>query len=898
MHFSSRDDDGMIRMSGMDDGMPGRGKLTPAMEQYHAIKEKYPDTVVLFHMGDFYETFGSDAELVSRELDIVLTSRSKDRDGNRIPLAGVPCHAVEGYIARLVGKGYRVAVCDQTEDPKIAKGLVKRDVVRVITPGTVIDSAMLRSSSALYLMAVAPAGRDGQMGVAFLDISTGEFFALVCSHESGDLLSEVAKYQPGECILPPSLSGRIGPGLSERGVVVTLVSEESFSPQRAQEALMTHFRVDSLDGFGAASGPDAVLAAGAALRYAKETQKTDLDHITGFSIRYRAGSLILDAITLRNLELFQNVRGEPVHGTLLGTIDRTKTPMGGRLLRAYLTAPLTDRPEIDRRLDSVEYFFHDTMVREQLRELLPGCADLERIAGRISYGNAGPRDLIALKESLLVIPRIRKILPPAGEKPLPGIVCRSMDELHEMPGLIDLISRAIVDDPPAGIRAGGMIREGYDPELDRIRALSTSGRQWMTGLQQTEREKTGIKSLKIGFNSVFGYYIEVTKANLPLIPDHYIRRQTTSTGERYTIPELKEMEARIATADDSLLAREGELYAGLIDILRGSIPELQAIAHGVSLLDVFTGLADLAKKHRYVRPVLDDTTGVLVREGRHPVVEQGVPGGYVPNDLQMDGTKEQILIITGANMAGKSTYMRSAALLVILAQMGSFVPAGYARFGIVDRVFTRVGAFDDLARGQSTFMVEMLELANILNNVTNRSLVILDEIGRGTSTLDGSCIARAVLEYLHGKGVSGPRTLFATHFHELVSVEGDLPRVKNYHFAVKDTGDSVVFLRKIIPGATDKSYGVHVAQRAGVPAKVIDRAYALLKESAARETLPAGKKPRYTQMLLVDAPEVMDNLVIQDLRHLALDGMTPLDALLKLYELQRRINDEAEQCPR
>jgi DNA mismatch repair protein MutS len=882
----------MIRMSGIGDGVQVRGKLTPAMEQYHAIKEKYPDTVLLFHMGDFYETFGSDAELVSRELDIALTSRSKDRDGNRIPLAGVPCHAVDGYIARLIGKGYRVAICNQTEDPKLAKGLVRRDVVRVITPGTVIDSAMLHSSSALYLMAVSPGLRDSQLGIAFLDISTGEFFAMACSPDSGDLLSEVAKYQPGECILPPSLSGWIGTALAERGVVVTLGSEESFSAQAAQEALMNHFRVDSLDGFGAASAPDAVTAAGAALRYAIETQKTDLAHITGFSIRHRAGSLILDAITLRNLELFQNIRGEPVHGTLLGTIDRTKTPMGGRMLRTYLTAPLTDREEIDQRLDTVEYFFHDTMVREQLRELLPGCSDLERIAGRIAYGNAGPRDLVALKESLLVIPRIRATIPLPDEKPLPGIVCRSLDELHEMPGVIDLISRAIVDDPPAGIRTGGMIREGYDPELDKIRSHSTSGRQWMTGLQQTEREKTGIKSLKVGFNSVFGYYIEVTKANLALVPDHYIRRQTTSTGERYTLPELKEMEARIATADERLLAREGFLYSGLLDILRGYITDIQVIAHGVSLLDIFTGLADLARRSRYIRPVLDNSTGILVREGRHPVVEQGMPGGYVPNDLQMDGTKDQILIITGANMAGKSTYMRSAALLVILAQMGSFVPAAYARFGIVDRIFTRVGAFDDLARGQSTFMVEMLELANILNNVTDRSMVILDEIGRGTSTLDGSCIARSVLEFLHGKGFSGPRTLFATHFHELVSVEADLSRVRNYHFAVKDTGDTVVFLRKIIPGATDKSYGVHVAQRAGVPAKVIDRAYALLKETAVKETGPAGKTPRYTQMLLVDVPPARENPVIQDLRHIALDGMTPLDALLKLYELQRRINDE------
>jgi DNA mismatch repair protein MutS len=857
------------------------------MEQYYTIKEKYPDTIVFFHMGDFYETFGSDAEVVSRELDIVLTSRSKDREGNRMPLAGVPCHAVEGYIARMVGKGYRVAIADQLEDPKLAKGVVKRDVVRVITPGTVIDSGMLRSSGASFLMAIAPDGREDRFGAAFLDVSTGEFFARVCSGDA-ELLSEVAKYRPSEAVIPSSGSGRLGSLLADRGVVVTPFREDAFSDPSSREALREQFRVDSLDGFGAAENPAAIRAAGAALRYAHETQMAPLTHITGLSIRNPGGSLVLDAITLRNLEIFQNVRGDPGHGTLQKTIDRTKTPMGGRLLRMELSAPLTDRGEIERRLDGVEYFAGDMLLREKVRELLARCGDLERIAGRIAYGNAGPRDLIGLKETLLTVPLFKAAFP-AGTV-LPDLIGQTLGEIKEQPDLVGLIERGINDDPPALIRSGGVIRNGFDAELDSFRGLTTSGRQWMGDLQQKEREKTGIKSLKVGYNSVFGYYIEVTKANLTLVPPHYERRQTTVSGERYIVPELKEMESRIATAEDRLCAREGELYAGILRELQGSIPVLQEISRGIAVLDVAASLADLAKEFRYVRPVIDEKTGLLIREGRHPVVEQVLESGYVPNDLSLDGAGDQILIITGANMAGKSTYMRSAALLVILAQMGSFVPAAYARIGLVDRIFTRVGAFDDLASGQSTFMVEMVELANILNNTTPKSLVILDEIGRGTSTLDGYCIARSVLEYLHGKGTSGPRTLFATHFHDLVSMEAELRRVRNYHFAVKDTGVDVVFLRKIIPGATDKSYGIHVAQRAGVPAKVIERAYTLLKEEPDRYA--GGKAPRYTQMLLIDAPgEAEEDPVLRDLKGLPLDGMSPLDALLKLYELQRRAMD-------
>ena len=864
-------------------------RLTPAMEQYRVLKERCGDSILFFHIGDFYETFGSDAETVSRELDIVLTSRSKGSDGERVPLAGVPCHAADSYIARLVKKGYRVAVCDQVGDAKENKGIVNRQLTRVITPGTVIDPAMVSTPDATYLMAIAEDRNSRVISAAFLDITTGEFFYSVCPAENGyhALDAEIAKYHPGECIVPAELTPAIVTLVRERGITVTPWKEEAFFPENAKAALVSHFGVVSLEGFGLTSAPSAVQAAGAALGYVRETQGRELAHITNLSDRSGEGLLMLDAVTLRNLEVLANIRDGGDDGTLKKTIDFTKTPMGSRLLVRCLTNPLADPGLINERLDAVEFFADREHERAVLSGLLTRCMDIARIAGRISYGNANPRDLAALALSLKTVPEMRNLFI-KGSTQIPRAVQAALGYLTDHRETIDLISRAIVDDPPPVVKHGGVIRTGYDRELDELRNVSGSGKDWIVRFQQAERDRTGIKSLKVGYTSVFGYYIEVTKPNLHLVPPEYERKQTTSTGERFTVPALREKEAAITRADERLLVRESTLYSDLIRILADDVTALKTTAEGIAFLDFFRALAEAARINNYVRPKVDGTTQHLVRDGRHPVVEQRMSGGFVPNDVVLDAGGEQILVITGANMAGKSTYMRSVAQITILAQMGGYVPASFAQLGVVDRIFTRVGAFDDLASGQSTFMVEMLELANILNNVTKRSLVILDEIGRGTSTLDGFCIAKAVLEFLHGKGNCGPRTLFATHFHEIVGIESELKRVKNYHFAVRDTGKEVIFLRKLIPGATDRSYGIHVARIAGVPRKVVDRASALMDEVETTGTHPAGKVRKYTQVLLFDAPPQGPDPIVSELQNLSLDLMTPIEALNTLHALQEK----------
>jgi DNA mismatch repair protein MutS len=870
--------------------------LTPGMRQYREIKAQYPDAILFFHIGDFFETLEGDAEIVSRELDLVLTSRSKNGD-RRIPLAGVPHHAGESYIARLVAKGYKVAICEQIEDPKTAKGLVKREVVRVITPGTVIDPAMLPSSAAAYLMAIAPGTKGGDWGMALLDISTGEFFVSTLPSEdiAENIRSEIARYRPAECIVPSTVDEELRTSLQQNGVVVTPYADDRFLPDRAERTILAHFGATSLAGYGCDTMPSAVGAGGAALAYAEETQKSALPQVSGLSVRTSAQSMMLDAVTLRNLEVHESIRGGNRGATLFSVLDRTKTPMGSRLLRRQITRPLTDVAQVNGRLDAVEYFVKNTALRLSLADLLSHHADIERITARIAYGNAGPRDLVALADSLATIPEIKKCLaapPSPGPAPVPERVAESRDMLSFLPEVIDLVRNAITDDPPAIAKNGGVIRPGYSAELDEMTGILHSGKNWIVELQQQEREKTGIKSLKIGYNRVFGYYIDVSKTNVSLVPARYERRQTTATGERYTIPELREKEALITNADERVLALERKLYAGLIDEIRTKIPVLQQIATGIATLDVFAALADVAQAGDYVRPQLDTGDAISCRDVRHPVVERSLAGGFVPNDADLSGSKTQIMIITGANMAGKSTYMRSVALCCIMAQAGSFVPARSARIGIIDRIFTRVGAFDDLASGQSTFFVEMLELANILNNMTPKSLVILDEIGRGTSTVDGCSIAKAVLEYLHGKSSAGPKTLFATHFHELIDMEEELKRVKNYHFAVQETKQDVVFLRKLIPGATDKSYGIHVARLAGIPKKVTDRADMILNESLNRSVAPGAKPQRYTQILLVDdsapvraGPEKPDP-VVMELSRINPDTMTPMQALAKLAELK------------
>lgn len=868
---------------------------TPAMRQFYEMKSKYPGTVLFFQMGDFYETFGEDAEVVSRELDITLTSRGKDKDGEKMPLAGVPIHAGETYISRLVKKGYRVAVCNQIEDPKKAKGIVKRDVVRIITPGTIIDSGMIDDSGPSYLMSVMPDKKGVDLGVAFLDISTGEFFISASGTGEGYswINSEIARYRPAECIVPENCPKKISDYIRTRNVMVTEYDSLHFDIGNARKYLLDKFEVASLEGYGCIGMDLSVCAAGACLSYACETQKSDLSHVRDFSTRLPSGSMVLDAITLRNLEVLENIRTRQGRNSLYDILNETYTPMGSRTLRSWITSPLIDRENINLRLDAVEFFFNNIYIRESLRSILHRYADIERIAARISYGNAGPRELVTLKNSLAKVPDIVSLFSDEEAKS-PSLISGSLNSMESLDECVDLIEKSIEEEPPVLARTGGVIKRGYNPDLDELRDAAGTAKDWIARFQQDERERTGIKSLKVSYNKVFGYFIEVTKSNLKLVPPEYQRKQTTANGERFTLPVLQEKESLIANAEERFIALEQDLYNEILSKLKEKVEKILETAKLVGLLDVLSNFAHISSNCNYVRPVIEDSSRLVISDGRHPVVERNQESGFVPNDVEVDSLENQILIITGANMAGKSTYMREVALLCIMAQAGCFVPASRAVIGIIDRIFTRVGAFDDLASGQSTFMVEMLELANILNNVTDKSLVILDEIGRGTSTLDGYSIAHAVIEYLHGNKGSGPRTLFATHFHEMVDIEGGLKRVKNYHFAVQDTGSDIVFLRKLIPGASDKSYGIHVAKLAGIPKKVLKRSEEILRQEQEKEYAVEGRRqPRYTQMLLVDSPasaepSMSENTkrLLKTVKDLDPDSLTPREALAVLYQLR------------
>ncbi|HJJ88908.1 MAG TPA: DNA mismatch repair protein MutS [Methanocorpusculum sp.] len=860
-------------------------KLTPAMEQFKMFKEQYPDCILFMRMGDFYETFWDDAEICSRELDIVLTSRSKDAEGNPIPLAGIPFHALDIYLPRLIRKGYKIAICEQIEDPKIAKGCVKRDVIRVVTPGTAIDTCVVDSSAAHYLMALATDLKSMYIGLAFLDITTGEFFAeeIPIEANNASLATELERYAPAEILVSHQTPKNLINFFSGCNCVITFVRDHLFMD--GVSVLCTAFGVSSLDGYGCADSPLCIAAAAAALQYAKETQKTALPHITGFSHRHASDSMILDAITLRNLEVLSPLRGDQSDTkTLFGFLNRTKTSMGSRILRNIICVPLLDIVSINMRLDAVEFFTCRPVLCNTLGNLLSKVSDIERIACRIAIGNASPRDLLSLAASLALLPEIKEEIGATS-----GILNEQLSSISNFDDVVRLIRSAITDDPSVMYRNGNVIRSGYNADLDHLRVMVASGRDWIANLQQSERERTGIKSLKISYNNVFGYYIEITKANVDKVPPEYERKQTTVNGERFTLPALRDREALIAQADERILALEVMLYESLIEILRSYVSAIKEAAEGIGTIDMFLAFAELSSMNRYVRPEFSTGDELLVRDGRHPIVEDSVRGGYIPNDIEMSASGDQILILTGANMAGKSTYMRSVALICIMAQIGCFVPARYAKIGMVDRIFTRVGASDDLVGGQSTFMVEMLELANILNNLTEKSLILLDEIGRGTSTVDGYSIARSVLEYLHGKGVRGPRTLFATHFHQLISMEQTFRRMKNYHFAVKEDQHEITFLRKLIPGATDRSYGIHVARIAGVPKKVISRAEAILNQIL-REDAGSCNRKYYTQMLLVDTafepltPTVP--AVEKRIREVNINEMTPMQALIFVTELK------------
>jgi DNA mismatch repair protein MutS len=883
-------------------------KVTPAMQQYYAAKEEHKDALIFFRMGDFYESFGEDAKTIARELEITLTTRGKSKDGEKMPLAGIPYHAIDNYLPRLIKKGYKVAICEQLEDPKKAKGVVKRGVVRVVTPGTAMDSSMFADSSNNYLMAVY--GEKEDYGLSFLDISTGEFLTTQFKDTVpyDRVASEVARMGPSECILPPSLieDSHLTERLKELKIIIHEFDEDAFDLKIAEKILQDHFNVSTLEGMGCSELHRAVSSAGAALKYATDTQMRELSQVQSLKTYFDSEFMVLDAITLRNLEIVKNVRGEGSDSSLIGVLDDTKTPMGKRQLQKWLLKPLISVDAINDRLDAVAWLSDNTLVRFDIRSHLSYVKDMERLVGRVMYGNSNARDLVSLKKSLESVPLLLESLSGCKDVDLLSGTVSQLSSFEELNELAKLIDSAIVEEPPLSVRDGGMIKPGYNEQLDELFDLSKNGKQWIAKFQQKERDRTGIKSLKVGYNKVFGYYLEVTKANISQVPDDYIRKQTMTNAERFYTPELKERESAILSADEKMVALEYELLSELNSTVASHSRQLQETAALIGTLDVLANLAEVAANNNYVRPAITPDCRLLIRDGRHPVVENTVRGGFVPNDTEMDCTENQFQLITGPNMAGKSTYMRQIAMIVIMAQAGSFVPASHASIGIVDRVFTRVGAFDDLASGQSTFMVEMVELANILNNATPKSLVLLDEIGRGTSTYDGYSIAKAVVEYIHNKGRVGVRSLFATHYHQLTEVAANLKRVKNYHIAVKEEGDDLVFLRKIVPGATDRSYGIHVARIAGVPHAVTSRAKEILEDiedecMLSEEDRKGSKKKqrsssKYTQVILFDQDatfsENSPDPVVEELKKLDINSMTPIDALNKLNEIKGALSEK------
>lgn len=866
--------------------------VTPLRKQYLEIKSRHPDAVVFFQLGDFYEAFDQDAETVADELDVVLTSRPMAKN-QRIPMAGVPCHAVEGYIARLIEKGYRVAIADQMEDTT-STGLVVRQVTRVITPGTVVEPSLLEEKRPNYLAAVIV--DEGRAGLAYVDITTGEF--ATTQLDSDEVEQELARVQPRECLVPererwPQMDD---PGHARKGSMsapryvgagthVTPLQAYRFELGTARQVLQDQFKVATLDGFGCAGQPLAIRAAGAIIHYLRETQKGALRQVVGLSTYSVSRFMRLDATTRRNLEITETIRDRQKRGSLLGVIDETLTSMGGRLLRARLAQPLLDCRELEERLDEVQAFYDATILRGKARDVLKGVPDLERLANRVVGNVAVPRDLLGIRQALDVIPDLKQILSRsdiAGERFGAG--------LKPCSDVASLIAAAIVDDPPGNASGGGVIRRGFSDELDDLLRSVREAREWLTSLERREQKRTGIKSLKVGHNKVYGYYIEVTKANTHAVPDEYTRKQTLTNAERYIIPELKEVETRILSAEERQAEVEARLFQDVCRQVAARAEALLGTARTLACLDVASALAEVAVNNRYVRPGLTSRDVLEIGAGRHPMVEKVQRDEpFTPNDLHLNDD-ERILIITGPNMAGKSVYLRQAALIVLMAQIGCFVPADEAQIGIVDRIFTRIGAQDEVAFGQSTFMVEMVETANILNHATPRSLLILDEVGRGTSTYDGLSIAWAVVEYLHNHPERRARTLFATHYHELTELSDRLPCVRNYNLAVVEEGKQVVFLHKVERGGADRSYGIHVAQLAGVPRPVIHRAEELLMQLESGEFRPGTQKPEpYQPVLFAD-----EHPIVRELRQLEVSAMTPLEAINKLYELQEQTGEQDE----
>jgi DNA mismatch repair protein MutS len=857
---------------------------TPAMRQYLDAKRQHRDAIVFFRMGDFYEMFYEDALAAARVLELTLTSRAKDAAGGAIPMCGVPYHALDTYLGRLVRKGYRVAICDQVEDPRKARGVVKREVTRVVSPGTFTDAHYLDAREPAFLAAIVPNG-DG-WGLAFLDVSTGEFAAAECA--GGDALAaELAVLRPRELLAADGVD-LAGVEPHAGGARVTRVEAWTFEPARARETLCEQLQTASLAGHGLEHATAAVAAAGAIVSYVRTTQPGELAHVRDISLRIAADALLIDPVTLRHLNVVEGVEGGRA-GSLLDGLDRTVTAMGGRLLRQWLVRPLVALERIQNRLDAVEDFAFRGTDRARLRETLKGIHDLERLVARISLGTAGPRDVAALGQSLAVLPRLRVV----GE-PLQAPLVRSLfAELDDLADVRDTIARALADEPPAVAREPGMIRDGVDPELDDLRAISRGGKSAIAAMEEAERARTGIASLKIRYNRVFGYYIEISRSNLGGVPPDYVRKQTIAGGERFITPALKEYEDKVLTADERIVEREAQLFEALRAAVAAEAPRVLDSARAVAALDALAALADAAAAGNFIKPHVHDGDEFSAADARHPIVERHAAAAFVPNDVHLDGAGRQLVILTGPNMGGKSTYLRQVALLALLAQAGSFVPARSAKLAIVDRIFARVGASDNIARGQSTFMVEMQETATILHSATARSLVILDEIGRGTATFDGLSLAWAVAEHLASNRRARPKTIFATHYHELTDLADAVPGVVNAHVAAREFKDDIIFLHKIVPGRSDRSYGIQVARLAGLPPEVVARAAGILK-ALEQDELRRGGRPSLSgapardqrQLALFQAPPEVHPVVAR-LRGVDVDALTPLAALNLVAELKK-----------
>ncbi|HEY8464607.1 MAG TPA: DNA mismatch repair protein MutS [Bacillota bacterium] len=874
-------------------------KPTPMFEQYQAIKAEYSEYILFFRLGDFYEMFFDDALIASRELEIVLTAR--DSGTERVPMCGVPYHSASTYLAKLLSKGYKVAICEQVEDPKAVKGLVKREVVRVVTPGTVIEDNLLQEKVHNYLAAVAEAGNA--LGLAYVDLSTGEFLATQFPKQQTALLtSELARIRPAELYLPEEEYSNLATLIPCERHNITFGPALYFRHDQAYGRLLEHFHLQNLHAFGCEDRPAATCAAGAILQYLYETQKNALTHLRKI-VTYETGEFMnLDPATRRNLELTRTIRSQELNGSLLGVLDLTVTASGGRLLRTWVEQPLTTVAAIQTRQTAVAELTLNMEIRERLQEALKKTYDLQRILSKLAGNSGNARDLLALKNTLVKIPVIKTILQPLTAKRLVQIRAG----LDEQPELTDLLCRALTDDPPLGLKEGGMIRSSFHPELEKLHQASTQGKKWVAALEQQERERTGIKSLKVGYNQVFGYYIEVTKANLDAVPADYIRKQTLANCERFINQTLKEYEDLIINAHDKSIALEYQLFLEIREQVLARIDQLQTTAAFLAELDCLVALAEVAVRYNYVKPEINEDGRILILDGRHPVVERVLPrGSFVPNDTAIDSRDNRVQIITGPNMAGKSTYMRQVALIVLLAHIGSFVPAKSADISLVDRIFTRVGASDDLATGQSTFMVEMNEVAYILNHATAKSFLILDEIGRGTSTFDGLSIAWAVVEFINNLKRIGAKTLVATHYHELTELEQRLEGVKNYHVAVQHENGEITFLRKILPGSAAKSYGIEVAQLAGLPREITDRAREILKtleknelsefhelkQSKGEKESKEGKAEQRQAGQQLPLFELEADVVLEELKAFDLMNATPLEAFNKLYQWQERLKN-------